>query len=315
MNKHITVISPIFNENKITIKKLITNLSSVLKKISKSYSIILVDDGSNNNIWEHIKKNSKKNKNLSGIRLDKNYGQHIAIKAGIDHSNSNYTVVIDSDMQENPLHIYDLYKKIKTGYDVVYAKRTNRKDKFQNFFSALFYNLINLLGSTKYNNQIANFSIFNKKVAYKLKRNKISHISFFASLRNLNCNEGFIEVKRLERKEGKAKYSFFDRLKLAKNTIVSFSNRLLYLSIIFSFLFAVLSIFLIIYFFSKKIFFYSDGLVAGWTSLAIILAFGFAITNLSIAILSLYINSIHEIVKNSDIYSINNYLRIKKSYI
>jgi dolichol-phosphate mannosyltransferase len=315
MIKHITVISPIFNEDNITIKKLINNISSVLKKISKSSNIILVDDGSNNNIWEYIKEESKKIKNLCGIRLDKNYGQHIAIKAGIDHANSKYTVVIDSDMQENPLHIYDLYKKIKTGYDVVYAERINRKDKFQNFFSELFYSLINLLGSTKYNNKIANFSIFNKKVAYKLKRNKISHISFFASLKNLNCNEGFIQVNREERNLGKAKYRFFDRLKLAKNTIVSFSNRLLYLSIIFSFLFTVLSIFLIIYFFSKKLFFYSDGLVAGWTSLAVISTFGFAITNLSIAILSLYINSIHELVKSPEIYSINNYLKIKQNYL
>jgi len=315
MIKHITVISPIFNEDNNTIKKLINNISSALKKISKNSNIILVDDGSNNNIWEYIKEESKKIKNLCGIRLDKNYGQHIAIKAGIDHANSKYTVVIDSDMQENPLHIYDLYKKIKTGYDVVYAERINRKDKFQNFFSELFYRLINLLGPTKYNNKIGNFSIFNRKIAYKIRRNKISHISFFASLKNLHCNEGFIQVNRHKRNLGKAKYRFFDRLKLAKNIIVIFSNRLLYLSIIFSFLFSVLSIFLIIYFFSKKLFFYSDGLVAGWTSLAVISTFGFAITNLSIAILSLYINSIHEIVKSPEIYSINKYLKIKQNYL
>ena len=309
MKNYITVISPIFNEEKENILNLINSISNVVKKITKNFKIILIDDGSKEYVWQNIRKLSKK-KNLRAIRLEKNFGQHSAIKAGLDHTNSKYTVVIDGDLQENPSHIYDLYKKIIIGYDVVFAERIGREDITQNFFSKIFFFFINILGNNQFNNKIGNFSIFNEKILNKLKFNKFTHLSFFASINNISSKKSTIQVKRIARKIGKPKYTFFGRLKLAENVIINFSQRLLYLSSIFCFLFFLLLIFLIFYITINKIN-SPEGLIPGWSSLALISTFGFGITNLSIAIMCLYINSIHEIVKNNNSYSVIDYINFK----
>ena len=86
--KHLSVIVPLYNEKEVVINELIKNLKICLSKITNNWKIILVDDGSTNNCWDVILKASDNDINISGIKLSKNFGQHCAIKAGIDNTKS-----------------------------------------------------------------------------------------------------------------------------------------------------------------------------------------------------------------------------------
>ena len=105
-------------------------------------------------------------------------------------------------MQDDPKYIQELYGNIIKGYDVVYCERYERKDIFQNFFSKIFYIIYNFLSHNKLNQKIANFCIFNEKTLNHLKKNKLTHMSFFASIKALNNNEKYIKTIRNERLEG-----------------------------------------------------------------------------------------------------------------
>lgn len=239
--KELTVIIPFYNEE----EKNITELHKVVKKnlstITNLYEIILIDDGSTNKAWDSIIKICKKNNNTKGILLKKNYGQHPAIKSGIDHCNSKFTIVMDGDFQDNPDGIKELYKKIKKNYETVYAIRDNRKEKIQ-YLSKLFYSLLGFLSGLKFRGE-ANYCIFNKKILMKLKHFPFTAISFFSAIKFVSKKSTYIRIKRLQRKYGKTSYTFFGRVKLAYFTLIFFSKNL------FNFInfFLIISLFILIY--------------------------------------------------------------------
>ena len=136
--KHINVIVPLYNEDEEIVKNITNKLEFNLNKITDDWKIILIDDGSENDCWNSILKFTKNNNKLSAIKLSKNFGQHCAIKAGIDNTDSKFTIVIDGDMQDDPKYIQELYGNIIKGYDVVYCERYERKIYFKIFFQRYF---------------------------------------------------------------------------------------------------------------------------------------------------------------------------------
>jgi len=65
-----------------------------IKELGLSHSIILIDDGSSDNSWNQIRLAVENNFGVKGVRLQRNFGQHKAILAGLRASNS--------DMARNP---------------------------------------------------------------------------------------------------------------------------------------------------------------------------------------------------------------------
>ena len=91
---HISLsVPPIYNEASATISTLVAILADALAEITDDYEIILVDDGSRNDAWELICAMSTENSSVKGIRLARNFGQHSAIAAGLDHTSGDWVVV------------------------------------------------------------------------------------------------------------------------------------------------------------------------------------------------------------------------------
>ena len=147
--KEICVVAPIFNEE-TTISEFVKQVANNVKQLNSEYEIILIDDGSNDNSWMEIQKEAQKNVNVRGLKLSKNFGHHYAISAGLHKSNAKWTVVMDSDLQDRPEVIKDLYLKANEGYEVVFVSRTNRPESFAYLFlQKLFYKLLNLFSGIK----------------------------------------------------------------------------------------------------------------------------------------------------------------------
>ncbi len=106
--KDIAIILPVFNNEK-TISKITQIIIKACNKIKKKYEIIFVDDGSKDKSWSKICEQNSINKNIKGINFMSNFGQHNAIIAGLEHSNSKYNVIMDCDLQDNPKYICNLY--------------------------------------------------------------------------------------------------------------------------------------------------------------------------------------------------------------
>jgi glycosyltransferase involved in cell wall biosynthesis len=232
--KEICVVAPIYNEAP-SIREFVKQVSDVLVSINDNYQIILVDDGSKDNSWEIIKDESMRNHKIKAIKLSRNFGHHYAITAGIHKSNSKWTVVMDSDLQDRPVVIKDLYRKAVEGYDVVFVSRSNRPESFWYIAAQkLFYKLLNATSGLKFNSKQANFSIINSKVVEAFKGfNEFSRF-YGSTIRWLGFESANIIADHGVRFKGKPTYTLRKRFKLAFDIVLAFSDRPLKLAILLS---------------------------------------------------------------------------------
>src|SRR5699024_5514860 len=96
--------------------------------IPANYEIIFVNDASPDNAWEVIQEISVLDKNVKGINLARNFGQHYAITAGLAQAGGDWVVVMDCDLQDVREEIAKLYKTALEGNEVADAKRIVRHD-------------------------------------------------------------------------------------------------------------------------------------------------------------------------------------------
>ena len=122
----ISVIIPVFNEAE-NLSELYSRVKTVVESITDKYQIIFVNDGSTDGSLGRILSFAKENKSVFYLNLSRNFGHQIAVSAGLEYCHADCTVIIDSDLQDPPELISELYNKYQEGYDVVYAKRKKRE--------------------------------------------------------------------------------------------------------------------------------------------------------------------------------------------
>src|SRR5438445_9585573 len=101
------------------LEELCTRLERVLSKMGLSFEVVIVDDRSPDNSWPLTESLARRHPSVRGIRLSRNFGQHIAITAGLAGARGQYVVVMDCDLQDPPEGIPELFAKMKEGYDLV----------------------------------------------------------------------------------------------------------------------------------------------------------------------------------------------------
>ena len=121
----LSVIIPVLNEEK-NVVLLHQRLTEVIHKISGSYEIIFINDGSRDQTLQLVKNIAASDNHVKYINFSRNFGHQVAVSAGIDNAKGNAVAIIDADMQDPPVLIQSLYQRYSEGYDVVYARRSRR---------------------------------------------------------------------------------------------------------------------------------------------------------------------------------------------
>ncbi len=299
----ISIISPVYKAGKI-VDKLVSEIQKTMVVMNVSYEIILVDDRSPDNSWEVMKIQSAQFPEVKSIRLSRNFGQHPAIIAGLSQAQGEWIVVMDCDLQDQPKEIEKLFNKTKEGYDVVLARRVNRQDGFfKKLSSTIFSKIYGFFTDTKYDNEIANFGIYHKKVINSIL--KISdYIKFFPLFVDfVGYKSTSIKVEHASRDSGETSYSLAKLISLAFNSIISFSNKPLKIFVKFGMIIAILSVFIGTYYiieaFNNKI------EVLGYTSIIVSIWFLSGVIITTIGITGIYVGKIFDQTKNRPVFIID----------
>jgi glycosyltransferase involved in cell wall biosynthesis len=123
----LSVVIPVYNEEE-NIGPLIGELEGVLGPLAKSYEILIVDDGSQDETFSVLSALRDDRCAIRVIRLKRNFGQTAAIAAGLAYAEGDVVVMMDGDAQNDPADIPALLKKLAEGYDLVAGWRFNRQD-------------------------------------------------------------------------------------------------------------------------------------------------------------------------------------------
>jgi dolichol-phosphate mannosyltransferase len=237
----ISFVSPVYMADKM-LYKLVNEIQKVMKQINEPYEIILVDDRSPDNSWQLMQELTQEFSEVKSVRLSRNFGQHPAIMAGLSLVQGDWIVVLDCDLQDQPKEVLKLYHKAKEGFDIVLAKRKNRQDSyFKKVSSMVFSKIYGYLTNTKFNNEIANFGIYNRKVIVEILKIGDYIKSFPLFICWVGFNQSMIEIEHGKREIGKTSYSWSKLIGLAFNTIISFSNKPLKLFVKFGLIISLIS--------------------------------------------------------------------------
>ncbi len=302
-NPKISIVSPIYKAEHF-VEKLVFEIQKAMNTLDVNYEIILVDDRSKDNSWHKMKEQSLKNPSVKSVRLSRNFGQHPAIVAGLSQAKGEWIVVMDCDLQDQPKEIVKLYQKAQEGFEVVQARRKNREDKFlKKLSSKVFSKVYSYFTDTKYDNEIANFGIYHKKVIHSIL--EISdYIKFFPLfVEFVGYKSTSIIVEHAPRDSGTTSYSFSKLVSLAFNTIISFSNKPLKLFVKFGMMISLLSFCVGIYYIYQAM--HNEIEVLGYTSIIVSIWFLSGVIITTIGVAGIYIGKIFDQTKNRPVYIID----------
>lgn len=308
-NPCISVVSPVYKGEKMVAELVRRNVEAV-STITDSYEIILVNDASPDRSWNEICKQCNDNKNVKGINLSRNFGQHYAITAGLSYAKGDWIVVMDCDLQDRPEEIPNLYRKAQEGYDIVYARRRERKDKFlKRMSSVLHHKIFNWLSGLKTDNAIANFGIYNRAVIDEFNKMPEKARSFPSLIQYLGFKESVIDVEHAERAEGKSSYNLHKLLKLSFDIIISNSNKPLRMAVGIGFGMSAVSFLLALYNLLAKLI----GIIQvdGFTTTVFSIWFVGGILLFVMGILGLYVGKIFDQVKGRQLFIVRDKVNIE----
>lgn len=296
----LSIVATIYNSSQI-IPSLVERIANAAHTIGVTYEIILVDDGSRDDSAIVMESISNADPRVKSIILSRNFGQQIAMSAGIHHANGEFVLIMDGDLQNPPEAIADLYHEALKGFDIVYTKSIKKNNLLDSLTSLLFWKFLKIVMRVDIVDSQLMMRIMTSRVA-RLYRDYPEKIRTVAAItHDIGMKRSTIQVENGKREYGKSNYSTRKRLSLALDVILDFSNKPLdFVFTIGLFTLAATIVAMIYYLYS----YLKMSVLPGFTSLILFIMFFGSINLISIGVLARYISNIYTEVKRRPLYLI-----------
>jgi len=208
LNIDLSVVVPVYNEDN-NIDPLYREIGSALSSLTKTYEIVFVDDGSNDNTFQVLKEIQERDKRVKIIKFRRNFGKSVALNSAFNFVKGNIIITMDGDLQDNPDEIPRFVDAIEGGSDLVSGWKYTRKDPLtKKLPSKLFNNMTRLLTGVDLHDFNCGFKAY--------KRGVLDTISLYGEMHRyipaLAAQYGFkiteLKVEHRPRSYGKSKYGF-----------------------------------------------------------------------------------------------------------
>jgi glycosyltransferase involved in cell wall biosynthesis len=296
------IVTPCYNESEIiesSIGRLLNLLNRYISEnlISNQSFVGIIDDRSDDNTWEIIKRLVKDNQQIKAIRLSSNRGHQYALLAGLTEfcDKADCLVSIDADLQDDVEVMSEMISRFIQGNEIVYGVRKKRSnDSFFKRISALaFYRFLKAFGANVIFNH-ADYRLTSRRVNEELKNYGEANLYLRGMFPLMGFNSALVYYDRRERMAGKTKYPIKKMISLALNGITSFSTVPLRMITFIGFIVFIICLFLMAY---ALIAYINGKTIAGWFSTVLPFYFLGGIQILCIGILGEYLGKIYKEVK------------------
>ena len=305
----LSIVSPVYMGEKM-LDELVRRIHEAVRPLTSNYEIVLVNDCSPDSSWKKITEICAKDKLVKGINLSRNFGQPYAITAGLSYAQGDYVAVIDCDLQNKPEDLPAMYRKALEGFDVVSARRVVREDTFlKRMSSAIFHKVYDFLSGFETDKAVAEFGIYSRKIVNVYCSIPEYSRSFVELIHTLGFKKATVDVLHDHRLEGKSSYNLYRLLKLSFNSIISNSNRPLYLAVTLGLIMSLLSFMMAIYNIFAK--FIGLNEVEGYTSTIFSIWFVGGILLFMMGVVGLYVGKIFDQVKGRPFFIVSETLNIE----
>lgn len=295
-----SILIPVCNSESC-IEKTANAVVKAIEKLSSNYELILIDDGSKDKSWEIIKKLRETNKNITGIKLNRNYGQHNALLCGLNNCSGNYIITIDDDLEQDPEDIARMFAELKAGdHDLVYGTPGNRrKGLLRHFLTYLFKKASQVENKNAGNG--SSFRIFKSS----LKEHLIKHQGALFFLDEIvlwyTDKISYVKLTYLKSQKKGSRYNNSTLFTLSWQLMSLSSTMPLRLVRIVGIYMFGFSIVLGLIFIIRKLFIHVP---SGYTSIIVVMLFSTGVITASLGVIGEYIGNLIAISSNKPSYSI-----------
>jgi glycosyltransferase involved in cell wall biosynthesis len=217
----ISVLIPVYN-NEQTIEPLCTRLSAVLA--AEDYELLLVDDGSRDGSWKVLSALAAANSRIKAIGLSRNFGQHPAIAAALDHAAGDVLVLMDADLEDSPEHIPELLRALESQRcDIIYTVKEGTDESSRDLTSSFYHYVFSRIVGVDVPRRLGTFRAFTRKVLLALRSFPERHVLYGPLMFFVGFKYAILPVPRGKR-VGRSSYSFGKRLRLAMNSLVTYTD-------------------------------------------------------------------------------------------
>lgn len=303
--REISIVCPVYGCSQV-LRELCDRAIAAVEPLG-SYEIILVFDCSEDHSWETISNLASENVRIKALRLSRNFGQHHAIMAGLEHVNGKWVVVMDCDLQDRPEEIPALYTKATEGFEIVVAQRMVRRDsRVKRLASRAFYGMFGYMTDTPQDPTIGNYGIYHCRVVDAVLRMGDHLLYFPAMVKWVGFESTVLPVTHAAREYGHSSYSYRQLARLAANNIMGFSDKPLRLTVKIGALMSALSLGVAGFYLVR----YMQGAITepGYASLILsVWLLGSALIFI-IGMVGLYVGHVFERVKSRPMYIVKDRL-------
>ncbi len=295
--------------SKNTLPKVIEEINTTMAGMdSYRYEIILVNDSSPDDTINVIRELCAKQKNITGIDLAKNFGQHAALMAGMRQSKGDIVVCLDDDGQTPADEVGKLLDKLDEGYDVVYASYGKKKHSlFRNFGSKVNELMTRVMLGKPKELHVSSYFAVKKFVVEDMLRYEHSYAYVIGLVLRATKNIANVEVNHRSRTEGTSGYTLKKLLGLWFNGFTAFSIKPLRIATVIGVICAGGGFAYGIYTIVKRLLL--PDIQAGFSALMSMLVFMGGMIMLMLGLIGEYIGRIYISMNNSPQYVIREIIK------
>jgi dolichol-phosphate mannosyltransferase len=300
----LSLVIPVFNEEE-TLPELDRRLSEFLGRLSligERWEVVFIDDGSRDASWAILGNLAAREARYKVVSFSRNFGHQAAITAGLDRAEGDFVVVLDADLQDPPEIVAEMLVKATEGFDVVYGVRRKREGEtlFKRVTASLFYRFIRAMTGVDIPVDAGDFRLIGRSVVLTMRALREQHRFVRGMVAWVGFRQTAVFYDREARFAGETKYPLKRMLKFALDGITSFSVVPLRLATWLGLISGCLAVIMGFLMFVIK--FGGFGVVPGWTTIMVVLAFGFSAQLLMTGILGEYVGRIYEEIKRRPLY-------------
>ncbi len=299
-----SIVVPIFNEEAV-LPVLLRRLDLLMSALDGPAETIFVDDGSSDCSSIVLEAKAKDDSRYRYIGLSRNFGHQIAITAGMDAAAGDAVIVMDADLQDPPEVVHEMIARWREGFDIVHAKRREREGetRFKRLSAALFYRLTNCIATVRIPNDVGDFRLIDRKVLEAFRQMPERDRFVRGMFAWLGFKQAEVLFHRAPRAAGATKYPLAKMIRLAVTGLMGFSDLPLRLAIWMGACVSGLAMAYGAYAIAWRLF--GGGVVDGWTSTIVIVAFLCGTNMLMTGIVGLYVGRIFSEVKRRPLYVVS----------
>lgn len=283
----LSIVIPVYY-NADTLMPLYEDMKEKILGQIGDYELVFVDDGSGDDSWKVLNEIHAMDEHVKLLHLSRNFGEHAALLAGLSVCTGDCAVTKQADLQEDSTLILEMYESWKKGNNVVLAIRRSRDEsKVKVFFANLYYLMVRKFVNKDMPAGGCDCYLIDRKVIEVLKLLDEKNSSLTLQVMWSGFRTEKIYFDRKNREIGKSRWTLAKKIKLAMDSMMSFSYVPIRFMTFVGFLFDLFAIGMLIEVFWE--YFTNNVPLIGWSSLMVVILFSSGLILSMLGILGEYL--------------------------